>query len=84
MPLYDEGIGIETARALATARAHVIITARDMTVGEQVVKELKANTGNEHIEVMQLDLSSLQSVREFVERFRARHLPIHILICKCR
>ena len=84
LTLYDEGIGVETARALATAHAHVIITARDMTTGEQVVKDLKASTGNEHVEVMQLDLSSLQSVREFVERFRARHLPIHILICKCR
>ena len=60
----------------------MIITARDVTMGEQVVADIKTTSGNENVEVMQLDLSSLQTVREFIERFRARHLPIHILICK--
>ena len=77
-----EGIGVETARALATAQAHVIITARDMARGAEVVDELKKSTGNEQIEVMELDLNSLQSVRKFVEQFRGRNLPINILICK--
>ncbi|CAF3612667.1 unnamed protein product [Rotaria sp. Silwood1] len=74
-------IGIETARALATANAHVIITARDMKKGAEVVEDLKKTTGNDKIEVMELDLSSLQSVRDFVNRFRGRNLPINILIC---
>ena len=77
------GIGVETARALASAHAHVIITARDMARGAEVVDELKNSTGNDQIEVMELDLNSLQSVRTFVEQFRARNLPINILICKC-
>ncbi|CAF3578967.1 unnamed protein product [Adineta steineri] len=75
------GIGIETARALATAHAHVIITARDMNKGAEVVEDLKKTTGNDKIEVMELDLNSLQSVRDFVKQFQARHLPINILIC---
>jgi WW domain-containing oxidoreductase len=76
------GIGVETARALATVNAHVIITARDMNKGAGVVEELKKSTGNDKIEVMELDLNSLQSVRNFVDQFRARNLPINILICK--
>lgn len=76
------GIGVETARALAAAHAHVIITARDMTRGDEVVADLKNSTGNDQVEVMELDLNSLQSVRNFVEQFRARNLPINILICK--
>ncbi|CAF1093922.1 unnamed protein product [Adineta ricciae] len=75
------GIGVETARALATANAHVIITARDMTKGAEVVADLKKSTGNDKTEVMELDLNSLQSVRNFVNQFRARNLPINILIC---
>lgn len=75
------GIGVETARALATANAHVIITARDMNKGAEVVEELKKSTGNDKIEVMELNLNSLQSVRNFVDQFRARNLPINILIC---
>ena len=78
------GIGVETARALATTHAHTIITARDMKKGAQVVEDIKKTTGNNNVEVMHLDLTSLKSVRDFVAAFRARHLPIHILICKSR
>lgn len=76
------GLGVETARALATTNAHVFITARDMSKGRQVVDDLKKTTGNHKIEVLELDLTSLQSVRNFVVRFRQRHIPINILICK--
>ncbi|CAF3403570.1 unnamed protein product [Rotaria socialis] len=75
------GIGIETARALATVNAHVIITARDMNKGAEIVEDLKKSTKNENIDVMELDLNLFQSVRDFVERFRTRNTPINILIC---
>jgi short-subunit dehydrogenase len=80
--LIIEGIGIETARALASANAHTIITARDMNKGAQVVEDIKKTTGNNKVEVMEMDLTSLQSVRNFVSQFRAHKLPINILICK--
>lgn len=76
------GLGVETARALATTNAHVFITARDMTKGRQVVDDLKKTTGNDKIDVLELDLTSLQSVRNFAVSFRRRHIPINILICK--
>ncbi|CAF2517656.1 unnamed protein product [Rotaria sp. Silwood2] len=75
------GIGIETARAMASTNAHVFITARDMRKGAQVVEDIKKTTGNNKVEVMELDLTSLKSVRDFVTRFRQRRLPINILIC---
>lgn len=76
------GLGVETARALATTNAHVIITARDMNRGKQVVEDIKKATRNNRVEVMELDLNSLKSVRDFVNRFRQRRLPVNILICK--
>ncbi|CAF3899707.1 unnamed protein product [Rotaria sordida] len=75
------GLGIETARAMASTNAHVFITARDMRKGAQVVEDIKKTTGNDKVEVMELDLTSLKSVRDFVTRFRQRRLPINILIC---
>ncbi|KAI7811576.1 putative WW domain-containing oxidoreductase [Triplophysa rosa] len=33
------------------------------------------------VEAMTLDLTSLRSVREFAEAFKARKLPLHILVC---
>ena len=52
-----------------------------MRKGAQVVEDIKKTTGNDKVEVMELDLTSLQSVRNFVDRFRATKLPIHVLIC---
>ncbi|CAF4023934.1 unnamed protein product [Adineta steineri] len=75
------GIGVETARALASANAHIIITARDMKKGAEVIEDIKKTTGNNKVEVMEMDLTSLQSVRNFVSQFQARKLPINILIC---
>ena len=60
----------------------MFITARDVTKGTEVVEELKKSTGNDQIELMELDLSSFQSVRKFVKEYRTRQLPINILICK--
>ena len=53
-----------------------------MKKGAQVVEDIKKTTGNNNVEVMEMDLTSLQSVRNFVSQFRARKLPINILICK--
>ena len=80
--LNTSGLGVETARALAMTNAHVFITARDLTKGRQVVDDLKKTTGNDKIDVLELDLTSLQSVRNFVASFRRRRIPINILICE--
>ena len=69
---------METARALASGHVHVIITARDMKKGAQVVGEMRKITKNNEVEVMECDLTSLQSVKNFVTQFRARQLPVHV------
>ncbi|CAF0924950.1 unnamed protein product [Rotaria sordida] len=63
------GIGLETARALSYAKAHTVITVRDI------------NKDNNQVEVMEMDCTSLQSVRNIVSQFRTRQLLVHILIC---
>jgi NAD(P)-dependent dehydrogenase (short-subunit alcohol dehydrogenase family) len=59
------GIGVETARALAAHGAHVVGAARDLRKAEaataQVKKDAEANGGS--FELVELDLSSLRSVR---------------------
>ncbi len=67
---------------MTTTNAHVFITARDMEKDAQVVEDIKKTTGTNKIEVMELDLTSLQSVRNFVAKFRQRRIQINILICK--
>jgi NAD(P)-dependent dehydrogenase (short-subunit alcohol dehydrogenase family) len=74
------GLGAETARALAQAGAEVVTTARDVPKGRKAADEIRASTGNDAVEVMELELSAATSVRRFAEAFRARHPVLHILV----
>ena len=74
------GLGQETARVLAERGAHVILTARDMSKGEAVAAGIRASTGNQHVEVEELELGSLKHIRAFAQRFLARHPTLHILV----
>lgn len=73
------GLGAETARALASKGARVVITARDLAKGEAAAKAIRESTGSE-VEVEALELGSLSSVRDFTERFLARHEALQILV----
>jgi NAD(P)-dependent dehydrogenase (short-subunit alcohol dehydrogenase family) len=74
------GLGVETARALAAHGAAIVITARDMARGEQVVAEIIESTGNRAVEVMEMELGSLASIRRFAESFLAKHDRLDLLI----
>jgi NAD(P)-dependent dehydrogenase (short-subunit alcohol dehydrogenase family) len=62
----SNGIGVETARALAQAGAEVILAVRNIDAGEQAAEDIRQTTGNQDIQVGQLDLSDLNSVHAFV------------------
>ncbi|KAL4419280.1 hypothetical protein ABPG77_008330 [Micractinium sp. CCAP 211/92] len=79
------GIGKETAAELAARGAQVILACRSISRGEALKQQLEvraqeAGQPRPQLEVMQLDLSSLQSVRQFASAFRARGLPLHVLV----
>ena len=71
------GIGVETVRALAAAGAEVTIAARNVEAGERVAAALAAATGNKQIFVAPLELTSQDSVKEFVRSWDG---PLHLLI----
>jgi NAD(P)-dependent dehydrogenase (short-subunit alcohol dehydrogenase family) len=74
------GLGTETARALASKGASVVITARDLTKAAATVDAIKASTGNDDLEIEQLELGSLASIRGFGERWVDGHETLDILI----
>jgi NAD(P)-dependent dehydrogenase (short-subunit alcohol dehydrogenase family) len=74
------GLGAETARALAERGARVTLTARDMTKGETAAEQIRKSTGNPKVDVMALELLSLESVRAFAKEFAARHKTLNVLI----
>src|SRR6202000_1482417 len=76
------GIGIETARSLAAHGAHVIGAARDLKKAEsataQVRKDAAANGGS--LELIELDLGNLKSVRAAADKLIAKNEPLDIII----
>src|SRR3954470_8325912 len=58
------GLGVETARALAARGAQVVGAARDLKKAEGATAEVRAQAANGGgLELIQLDLASLASVR---------------------
>ncbi|KAH7443522.1 hypothetical protein KP509_02G038700 [Ceratopteris richardii] len=75
------GIGLETAKQLAESGAHVVLACRNTRAAETLIQEwLKKTDTALKVEVMQLNLLSLSSVRSFCTAWNARNEPIHVLI----
>ena len=77
----NTGIGKVTALELARKGAHVILACRSVAKTEAVVAEIQRTTGNRNVEVVELDLGDLASVRRCADQLLARaDLTIHGLI----
>jgi len=70
----SSGLGVETARALASRGAHVIGTVRDLEKGRA------ATQGIAGIELVELDLTSLASVRACADALVAQGMPLDLVI----
>ena len=76
----NTGIGYETALALAKKSAHVVLACRSQAKGEEAIEKIEASQPSGNVELMLLDLSSLDSVRAFAGAFNAAHGRVDLLI----
>jgi len=76
----NSGIGFETARVLAGRGATVVMACRNLEKASPKAGEIRAAQPGADVEVMQLDLSDLESVQRFVGAFRAKHARLDLLI----
>jgi NAD(P)-dependent dehydrogenase (short-subunit alcohol dehydrogenase family) len=76
----NAGIGRETARGLAKLGHTVVMVCRNLSAGEQVRQEIVAQSGNPAVEMMNCDLSSQKSIRQFAADFMAKHPRLDVLI----
>jgi len=76
----NTGIGKETAIDLAKRGARVVMGCRSPTRGSAAVTEVKKESGSDHVFLELLDLSSLQSIHEFVKKYTEEYKELHILI----
>ena len=58
----NQGIGLETVRALATAGANCFMTVRNIEKSKPIADNLIKSTGNNNIHIEYLELDSLDNV----------------------
>lgn len=76
----NSGIGYATAAALAAQGKHVVLACRNAERAAAARNTIVAQTGNREVEVLPLDLASLDSVRRFAEAFATRYPHLDLLL----
>lgn len=76
----NTGLGLETARGLAGSGASVVLAVRDLDKGRAAVEAVRADHGDAVVELQELDLASLDSVRSAAAEIGGRFERIDLLI----
>ena len=75
------GLGVETARALAAHGAQVVGAARDLAKAERATEAVRAQAANGGgLELVELDLANLASVRACADKLVAAGHPFDLVI----
>ena len=74
------GLGAETAGALAAAGAGIVLGVRNVAKGEDAAENIRRRAPGASVEVLELDLASLASVRGAAKQFLDRHDRLNLLI----
>lgn len=74
----NSGIGYHTSLELARKGAHVVLACRSAERGEAAITRLRAELPDASVELRELDLSRLASVRAFAEGLRLDRLDLLI------
>lgn len=72
------GIGFECAMQMAkiAPNEQIILACRNIPAGNETIKKIKNKTNHQHLICLQLDLGSLQSIRDFKDKFAKLPNPV--------
>jgi NAD(P)-dependent dehydrogenase (short-subunit alcohol dehydrogenase family) len=76
----NSGIGLVTARELARAGARVVMACRDEGRGEGALERVRTAVPGAQLELAQLDLADLASVRAFAAAWDGHGRPLDLLV----
>src|SRR2546430_7977487 len=75
-----DGLGKQTALALARQGATILLHGRNQQRLETTRLEIHKETGNAHLETYLADLAELSEIRSLVERVQTQHPQLDMLI----
>jgi len=76
----NSGLGYESALALAKKNATVVMAVRNTQKGEQARDAILQQVPGATLDLMALDLGSLDNVRSFADAFRAKYDRLDVLM----
>lgn len=76
----NAGIGKRAAKQLASLGSEVVIVCRNTESGLAAVEEIRRDTGNAKVELLQADMSLQKSVRQLADKFRTHYQKLDVLI----
>jgi NAD(P)-dependent dehydrogenase (short-subunit alcohol dehydrogenase family) len=74
------GIGKEIAIGLARLGAKLVLGCRDIAAGKRLAGELGRDSEASPIDVIQVDLASKKSIKEFARQILERHATLDVLV----
>jgi NAD(P)-dependent dehydrogenase (short-subunit alcohol dehydrogenase family) len=76
----NSGIGYEAALQFARKKARTILACRSLDKANVAAAQIVASNPGALVEVMELDLSSLASIRSFADAFHKSHQTLELLV----
>ena len=76
----NSGIGKETALLLAEQGARVVMVCRNRERGEPALKEIKAKSGTDTLELMTADFESQRQIRDLADAYQRTHDRLDVLV----
>jgi len=76
----NTGLGFESVKAFAQNGANVVMACRSFEKGEMARKQIIRLYPSSNIQVMELDLADLKSIRNFAHTFRQSHAHVDVLL----
>ena len=76
----NTGLGLETTKAFAKRNIEVVMACRNESKAEKAKAEILNEVPKAQLKILPLDLSSLDAVRSFAEKFKSEYNSLDILV----
>jgi NAD(P)-dependent dehydrogenase (short-subunit alcohol dehydrogenase family) len=76
----NSGLGLEAATVLSRKGANVIMAVRSLEKGKEAIAKIKSIVPDARIDLMQLDLGDLDSIRSFAAAYKAKYTALDALM----
>ena len=76
----NSGLGLETTTVLAGKKAKVVMGVRNLAKGEMALNTIKEKFPEADLTLMEIDLSSMSSIKVFADTFKENFLQLDILV----